>query len=108
MPARSVSFVILNDIFFQRKTMDEAFARAEGTLFNSRGQAAALSRAAPGTVLRALGPLKEGGWCGVDGNGVCGIGSVWKKLESQLFVRSRRALRPIQPRIFGRVRASHP
>lgn len=30
MPARSVSFGILNDIFFQRKTMDEAFARAEG------------------------------------------------------------------------------
>jgi len=40
-----------------------AFDRAEGTLFNSQGQAA-LRRAAPGKACRVMGPLKEGDWFG--------------------------------------------
>lgn len=30
IPARQVAYAVLNDIFFQRKSMDEAFARSEG------------------------------------------------------------------------------
>ena len=48
----------------KRRLVEQASAldRAEGTLFNSQGRAAALSRVAPGCGRDVIGPLKEGGW----------------------------------------------